>query len=292
MQYAQLVSLSTQWVLDNLLNLATALIVLVVGWMLAGLVSRYVGDLLHKTRRFDKTIAPLFAHLVRYGIIAITLVVVLSQFGVQTASILAVMGAIGLAVALALQGTLSNIAAGVMLIWLRPFNVGEYIDGEGIAGTVVEIGLFGTRLRTYDGIYTFAPNSRLWDAKIVNYSREPRRMIETKVGIAYDADLKTARQTLLSIASGDKRVLAEPQPFVFVASLGDSAVNLTMRCWVAGSDWWQTNVDFIEQALLALDAAGVEITYNKLDVYVRQPDDRRGAAPAAGPGGGPQPGGA
>jgi small conductance mechanosensitive channel len=270
MQYAQLVSLSTQWVVDNVLNLVTALVVLVIGWSLARFLSQYVSQLLQKTRRFDKTIAPLFAQLVRYGIMFITVVVVLAQFGVQTASILAVLGAVGLAIALALQGTLSNIAAGVMLLWLRPFNVGEYIDGEGIAGTVVEIGLFGTRLRTYDGLYTFAPNSRLWDAKIVNYSREPRRMIEIKIGISYGADLARARAEMLAVAAADKRVLAEPAPFVFVASLGDSAVNLTMRCWVAGSDWWQTNVDFIERTKLALDAAGVEIPYRKVDLYLHE----------------------
>jgi small conductance mechanosensitive channel len=277
MQYAQLVSISTQWVVDNVLNLVTALVVLVVGWALARFVSQYVGQLLHRTRRFDKTIAPLFTQLVRYGIMFITIVVVLAQFGVQTASILAVLGAVGLAIALALQGTLSNIAAGVMLLWLRPFNVGEYIDGEGIAGTVIEIGLFGTRLRSYDGIYTFAPNSRLWDAKIINYSREPRRMVETKIGIAYDADLKAAREALLGVTAGDKRVLAEPVPFVFVASLDDSAVHLTMRCWVASPDQWQTSVDFNERTKLALDAAGVEISHRKLDLYVR---DR---GPAASP---------
>jgi small conductance mechanosensitive channel len=282
MQYAQLVSLSSQWVVDNVLNLVTALVVLVIGWSLARFLSHYVSRLLQKTRRFDKTIAPLFAQLVRYGIMFITIVVVLAQFGVQTASILAVLGAVGLAIALALQGTLSNIAAGVMLLWLRPFNVGEYIDGEGIAGTVVEIGLFGTRLRTYDGIYTFAPNSRLWDAKIVNYSREPRRMIEIKIGIAYSADLARARAEMLAVPAADKRVLAEPSPFVFVASLGEGVVTLTMRCWVAGSDWWQTNVDFIERTKLALDAAGVEIPYRKMDLYVHERGPLPGAAESQG----------
>ncbi len=269
MEYAQLMSVSTVWLVDNALNVLTALIVLAVGWFLAGFVSRQVRLLLPRTRRVDNTIAPILSQIVRYAIIVITAVIVLGQFGVQTASILAVLGAVGLAIALALQGTLSNIAAGVMIIWLRPFSVGEYIDGEGIAGSVVEIGLFGTRLRTYDGIFVFVPNSRLWNAKIVNYTRETNRMIETRVGIAYDADLAKARTALLAIAAADDRVLSEPEPFVFVANLGASSVDLVMRSWVKSSDWWRTNVDFQERAKLALDDAGVEIPYGKMDVYVK-----------------------
>ena len=278
MEYAQLMSVSTEWVVDNALNVMTALLVLSVGWFLAGLLSRSVRQVLPRTRRIDETIAPILSQVTRYGVIVITVVIVLGQFGVETASILAVLGAVGLAIALALQGTLSNIAAGVMIIWLRPFSAGEYIDGEGIAGTVVEIGLFGTRLRTYDGIFVFVPNSRLWNAKIVNYTREPKRMIETRVGIAYDADLARARTALLSIAAGDERVQAEPAPFVFVANLGASSVDLVMRSWVKSADWWQANVDFQERAKLALDAASVEIPYGKMDVYVRG-GAQNGAAP-------------
>lgn len=270
MEYAQIVTVSTEWVVDNALSLLTAIIVLIVGWNLANLLSRQVRNLLPHTKRIDQTIAPLISEVVRYLVIVVTIVIVLGQFGVQTASILAVLGAVGLAVALALQGTLSNIAAGVMIIWLRPFNVGEYVDGEGIAGTIVEIGLFATRMRTYDGIYVFAPNSRLWNAKITNYTREPRRMIETRVGISYDSDLAEARRVLIDIASKDERVLPEPAPFVFVAALGASSVDIVMRSWVKSADWWQTNVDFQERAKLGLDAAGVEIPYGKLDVQIRQ----------------------
>jgi small conductance mechanosensitive channel len=269
-EYAQIVTVSTEWVVDNALSLLTAIIVLVVGWNLANLLSRQARNLLPHTKRIDQTIAPLLSEVVRYVVIVVTIVIVLGQFGVQTASILAVLGAVGLAVALALQGTLSNIAAGVMIIWLRPFNVGEYIDGEGIAGTVVEIGLFATRMRTYDGIYVFAPNSRLWNAKITNYTREPKRMIETRVGISYDSDLAAARRVLIAVAARDQRVLPEPAPFVFVAALGASSVDIVMRSWVKSADWWQANVDFQERAKLGLDEAGVEIPYGKLDVQIRQ----------------------
>lgn len=268
MEYAQIITVSTEWVVENALNLLTALIALAAGWYLSRFLSRHVRTLLPHTKRIDDTIAPMISELVRYAVLVVTIVVVLGQFGVQTASILAVLGAAGLAVALALQGTLSNIAAGVMIIWLRPFNVGEYIDAESVTGTVVEIGLFGTRLRTYDGLFVFVPNGRVWNAKIINYTRERKRMVETKVGIAYDADLAKAREELLAIA-GDERVLADPAPMVFVENLGASSVDLVMRSWVKSADWWQANADFRERAKLAFDKAGIEIPYGKLDVSLR-----------------------
>lgn len=277
-EYAQLLDTSTVWLIDNGLNLLTALAVLVIGLFLAGFLSRHAADFLPRTQRIDRTITPILAQVIRYGIMTITVVIVLSQFGVDTTSILAVLGAAGLAVALALQGTLSNMAAGIMMIWLRPFNVGEYIDAEGIAGTVVEIGLFATKLRTYDGIFVFAPNSRLWSAKVTNFTRERTRMVETKVGIAYSADIAVARAALLEVAT-DSRVLAEPKPFVFVDELGDSAVVLCLRSWVAGSEWWQASVDFREAAKLRLDAAGIEIPFNQLDLYIRQAPSAASPAP-------------
>lgn len=279
MEYAQLFDSSTVWIIDNAVNVLIALAVLVVGFFLAGFVGRHAADFLPRTRAIDKTIAPLLSQVARYGIMIVTVVVVLSQFGVNTTSILAVLGAAGLAVALALQGTLSNMAAGIMMIWLRPFNVGEYIDAEGITGTVVEIGLFGTRLKTYDGIFVFAPNSRLWSARVTNYTRERTRMVETKVGIAYNADIGVARDALLEVAK-DERVLKEPAPLVFVDSLGDSAVVLCLRTWVVGSEWWQANVDFREAAKVRLDAADVEIPYNKLDLYLKRQQETRSAKAA------------
>jgi small conductance mechanosensitive channel len=283
MEVMNLWTVSSEWALDNFLNLLMALALLCLGWFLSGFLARGSRELLPKTRRIDNTIAPLISQVVRYGVLIVTLVVVLGQFGVQTASILAVLGAAGLAVALALQGTLSNLASGILLIWLRPFNVGEYVDAEGTAGTVVEVGLFGTRLRTYDGIYVFAPNTKVWSSRIVNYTRESTRMVETKIGIAYTADIAAAREALLKVAE-DERVLEDPKPFVFVDALADSAVILCLRSWVKGSEWWQSNVDFREQAKLQLDAAGIEIPYNKLDLYIKeQPRPDAGAASPKGP---------
>jgi small conductance mechanosensitive channel len=282
MQYAELFTVSGEWLLANALNVAVALLVAVAGWHLSRFLSSHARNLLPRTRRIDATIAPLLAWVVRYGILVITTIIVLGQFGVQTASILAVLGAAGLAVALALQGTLSNLAAGVMLVWLRPFNVGEAVDCDGISGTVVEIGLFGTRLRTYDGLFVFAPNSRLWAARIINYSRERTRMVETKVGIAYGADIAAARAALLEVAR-DERVLSDPEPTVFVDSLGDTAVVLCLRVWAKGGDWWAVTIDFRERIKTAFDAAGIEIAHRRSELYLRE------VAPETGPPAGPPP---
>ena len=268
MQTAQVFAVSTEWLAQNVYGLVTALIVFLAGWWLSDLLSRLVMRGMYKARSADPTIAPILGEITRYAIISITLVIVLAQFGVQTASILAVLGAVGIAIALALQGTLSNIAAGVMILWLRPFSIGNYIDAEGIAGTVLEIGLFATRLQTFDGIFVFAPNQKLWNAKIINYSRQPTRMIETKVGIAYDASIEKARIVLLDVAR-ETKALQDPPPSVFVAELGASSVNLVMRVWVNGPDWWETKTTLAERTKTSLDAAGIEIPFNKLDLNVR-----------------------
>lgn len=270
MQAAELYSVSSEWLINNVASLATAIIILVVGWTAARFVAGMVTNLLPNARGVDKTIAPLLAQSARYGILIFTVVIALSQLGVQTTSVLAVLGAAGLAIALALQGTLSNVASGVMLIWLRPVSTGEYIDGQGVAGTVVEIGLFGTRLRTADGVYVFVPNSQLWNSAITNYSRETRRRIDLRVGIAYDADIAAARKAMMKIATSDKRVLPDPAPVVYVETLGDSAVTMLLRLWVPTSDYWDALFQFTEEAKLAFDKAGIEIPYNKLDINVVQ----------------------
>jgi small conductance mechanosensitive channel len=273
MDFADTFSVSSEWVLTNAMAALTALVMLVLGWILSGVLARSIYRSLPGGRKVDETIAPILAQIVRYGVLLVTIIIVLGQFGVETASMLAVLGAAGLAIALALQGTLSNIAAGVMLIWLRPFQAGEYINAESTAGTVVEIGLFGTRLRTFDGLYVFVPNSQLWDSRITNFSREKTRMVEVKVRIAYTADIAKARQVLLDIAK-DERVLADPEPSVFVADLSEIAVQMALRVWVAADDFWTVQIEFTERTKLEFDAAGIEIPYNRLGF------DVTGEAPA------------
>ncbi len=268
MDYSQLVSFSTVWVADNVTRILTACLILFVGFWLARVISSHVRNLLPRTRRVDTTLAPLVSQVLRYGIIVLTVVIALSQFGIQTTSILAVLGAAGLAVALALQGTLSNIASGVMLIWLRPFSVGDAIDAEGISGSVLEVGLFATELRTYDGVFIFVPNSRLWNAKIMNYSRETNRMVEIKIGVGYEADMSRARDVLLGVAKGDQRVLVDPAPTVHVGVMGPISVEAVLRAWTRNTDWWGTKIDLTEKGKAALEAEGIRLPFWQGDAAV------------------------
>jgi len=254
------------------------LLILIVGWWLAGRFSGYISGM-PKSGRLDASIAPILGQFVFYAVLFMTIILALGQFGIETTSLLAVLGAAGLAVALALQGTLSNVAAGIMMLWQRPHRVGEYIDGQGVAGTVTEVGLIGTKLQQADGVFVYVPNSQLWDAAITNYSRESTRRLDIRVGIAYDADISKARKEMLKIAKDD-RVLSEPaEPVVHVESLADSAVIVRLRCWTSTADYWACNWEFTEQVKLAFDKAGIEIPFNKIDLNVRQmPEGQNSAA--------------
>jgi small conductance mechanosensitive channel len=272
-------SVSQTWLIDHAVTLLVAIIILAVGWYLAGFLSHQVYKILPRTRRVDSTITPLASTLVRYGVLLLTFIIVLSQFGVQTASILAVLGAAGLAIALALQGTLSNLAAGIMMIWLRPFNVGESINAGEASGTVVEIGLFGTRIITYDGVHVFAPNSSLWSAIVTNWSRQPRRMVEIKLPLSYRAEFATIKAELLEIAR-DPRILHEPAaPFVFIDSFGELGITVGLRVWVKSADWWNTKCDLLAAIKQRFDAQGIAFAYRRNDVLINYDPDAVGTAP-------------
>lgn len=260
----QLVEMGTAYAVDIL----GALAILIVGWIGAGWAGRLTKKAIHKIPRVDNTVGPIAAGIVRYALLAFVMVAVLAQFGIETTSILAVFGAAGLAIGLALQGTLSNIAAGFMLLLLRPFSVGEFIDAGGVSGTVEEISLFTTRLKTPAGLAISAPNSSLWGSTITNYSRNPLRRIELVVGIAYGDDVDGALAELKSLMTEDGRILADPAPDVFVTGLADSSVNLTLRCWVNTPDFWVTSCDLTRRAKLRLDDKGYSIPFPQRDVHV------------------------
>jgi len=246
-----------------------AVILLIVGYIFAGVIERGLKGALSRIPGFDRTLAQFFAKIGRYVVLALFVVMVLGQFGVQTASIIAAMGAVGLAVGLALQGTLQNIAAGIMLLVLRPFRVGEYVEVEKVAGTVEDIGLFATRLRTIDGVFVLAPNSSLWGQPVRNFSRNGRRRNDTTVGVGYDDDLELGLRTLLDLAEADKRVLKDPKPAAFVSGLADSAVNLTIRYWTTDSDYLSTKLDLNKRIKLTLDDKGINIPYPQQEVVYR-----------------------
>jgi small conductance mechanosensitive channel len=172
-----------------------------------------------------------------------------------------VLGAAGLAIGLALQGTLANIAAGVMLIYLRPFKVGDYIEVEDIAGTVKEIGLFVTHLETWDGLFLFAPNSKIWDRPLKNHTRNAVRLINIVIEISYGSDPAVARRVLLDLADDDPRVLKDPPPYVYVEDYGDNGVKLTFRAWAPNAIYWDVHRALIEEAKRRLESAGIEIAF-------------------------------
>ena len=250
------------------LDAVGALVILLVGWWIAGRTQYLVRRALDRVPRIDDTLKPFLSSSVRYFVIVITFVAVLAEFGVQTTSIIAVLGAAGLAIGLALQGTLQNIAAGIMLLVLRPFRVGEYIDAGGVSGTVDAINLFTTDMTTYDGVYRSVPNAELWNRNILNYSRNPTRRLDIPVGIAYEDDVEQALGLLLSHLSQDTRVLPDPEPQVLVTGLGDSSVDLTLRCWTSRTDFWPLRFELNKKVKLWLDAAGISIPFPQRDVHL------------------------
>lgn len=252
-------------------SIVGALLLLIIGWTLASLLSRWAHEGLLRVRGIDETLARFFANVIRYASLLLVFVTVLGQFGVQTASIIAALGAAGLAIGLALQGTLQNIAAGIMLLVLRPFRVGEYIETGNISGTVREIGLFATELKTPDGLYRLAPNSILWNVPITNYSRETTRRFELKVGIGYDDDIDLAQRLMRELAEKDKRVLKSPPVDTFVNELAESAVVLTLWYWTSASDFWPTSRQMIKSVKQAFDENGISIPFPQVTYNARLP---------------------
>lgn len=260
-QLSALAAMLWAWSVAFLPRLGAGLIILVTGYFIAGWAARIVRRIAQRTARIDATVGPILGTVVRYGVLLLFLVAGLGQLGVQTASLLAVLGAAGLAIGLALQGTLQNIAAGIMLIYLRPFEVGDYIETPTVAGTVREVGLFVTHLDTGDGLFFFAPNSEIWNKPLKNHSRNPRRMMTIQVGIGYDSDPAEARRVLLDMAAADARILTEPAPNAFVERYGESAVTLTFQAWAPTSVFWDAQRAAMEESKRRLEAAGITLPF-------------------------------
>jgi small conductance mechanosensitive channel len=252
-----------------------AIILLCVGWILAGVLQKWTFQSLSRIHGFDTTLVGFFSVLVRYAIIIVVLVMALGQFGVQTASILAALGAAGLAIGLALQGTLQNIAAGLMLLVLRPFRDGEYISVGNIVGTVQDIGLFATELKSHDGLYILAPNSSLWNTPVTNFSRLPSRMHDFKIGIGYEDDIDKALAVMKRVLDSDKRILRNPEPVYFVSQLGDSAVILSSNYWIPNSEFRDVSWNTIKAVKIAFDAEGINIPYPQISYHFAEDDKRR-----------------
>jgi small conductance mechanosensitive channel len=227
----------------------------------------------------DTTLVPFFASLAYYLVLAVVVIAVLNLFGVQTTSLIAVLGAAGLAVGLALQGTLSNFAAGVMLLVFRPFRPGDYVDIAGTAGSVAEISLFTVSLNTPDNVRIIVPNSSVYGQTIRNYATNDTRRNDLVIGISYDDDIGKAIATLENILSEDSRVLKDPAPVVATSELGESSVDLVVRPWCNKGDYWPLRFDLTRRIKEGLEAAGCSIPFPQRDLHLfRADEDAKGAA--------------
>jgi small conductance mechanosensitive channel len=241
----------------------------VVGWLVANWAKRIVRRTLSRAN-VDAALVPFVGGIVHVGLIALVAIAAITTLGVSTGSFVAVLGAAGLAIALAFQGTFSSFAAGVMLLTFRPFKPGDFVDVGGTAGTVEEIGIFTCRMATPDNVQILVPNSDVFGQTIKNYSANDTRRIDLVVGVGYDDDLGEAVRTCLDVISADARVLADPGPVVAVGELGDSSVNLVVRPWVNASDYWDTRWDLTRALKENLEAAGCSIPYPQRDVHLFQ----------------------
>ncbi|MGV3549889.1 mechanosensitive ion channel family protein [Rhizobium sp.] len=246
-------SMLTAMAVQYSFSIVGAVILLVVGWLVSRFLHRWALFGMQKIRGFDVTLAQFLANILRYAVILLVIVTVLGQFGVQTASIIAAMGAAGLAIGLALQGTLQNIAAGIMLLVLRPFRVGESIETKDVNGTVQEVGLFATELKTGDGLFQLVPNALLWNTPVKNFSRHRTRRYELAVVLPADSDIRRAESQLLAIAERDKRVNNKPAPETSVADINKDTVTLKLAAWINTSDYGATSRDLAKSARISFE---------------------------------------
>lgn len=242
------------------INATLAIVILLFGWWLSSRLANAFNRVMTRAN-LDATLRPVLRSLLLWIVRIITLIAVLGQFGVQTASIIAILGAAGLAIGLALQGTLQNIAAGMMLLVLRPFQIGEYISNGSVEGSVDEIGLFVTKLTKADGICLFVPNNQLWNSALTNYSRHSTRRMDIPVGISYDNNEAVAIQALQAMLAADTRILSTPAPLVVVDEHADSAVILKIRIWTASADFWAVRWDICEKLKATLATVDCSIPF-------------------------------
>jgi small conductance mechanosensitive channel len=275
---------ATQGAVENLiafvstwgLQVIGALAVLLIGRWLAGRLRRLTSRSLERAK-VDASLVPFLASLVYYLSLTVVVIAVLNLFGIQTTSLIAVLGAAGLAVGLAMQGTLSNFAAGVMLLLFRPFRVGDYVELGGTGGSVAEIGIFTTTLNTPDNVRITVPNSAVYGETIKNYSANDTRRNDLVVGIGYGDDIGKAIDVVRNLLDSDQRVLRDPEPVIAVSELGDSSVNLVIRPWCRKEDYWSLRFDLTRSFKEQLESAGCNIPFPQRDVHLYSAQTNGGA---------------
>ncbi|KER03179.1 small-conductance mechanosensitive channel MscS [Photorhabdus temperata] len=256
-------------IIQYLVNMVAAVLILVLGLMAAKLISKGVKRVM-SLRDIDVTVSDFLAAIVRYSVIAFTIIAVLGKLGVQTASVIAVIGAAGLAVGLALQGSLSNFAAGVLLVAFRPIRAGEYVILGAVEGTVVQVQIFSTTLRTADDKIIVIPNGKIIADNVINTSREPNRRTQIMVGVAYNADIDEVKKVLGDIIAADSRIQHDSGVTIRLHEMAPSSLNFIVRVWTTNGDAWDVYWDLMENFKRTLDKHNIGIPYPQMDVYLHQ----------------------
>jgi small conductance mechanosensitive channel len=264
--------LLTDYLLKYSFNVIGAVVTLIAGYLVAGWVSRLIDGAMRKAGRIDPVFHQLPGKMARVAVLIFTLIAVLNRFGVETTSLIALLGAAGLAIGLAMQGTLSNVAAGVMILFFRPFKIGDAVQLEGQVYIIDAPGFFICKGHLPDGPIVFMPNSKIWGQTIVNLSVTDQdiRRIDESYGISYGDNIDAALAILNQIAVDEPRILKDPAPLIKVDSLGDSSVNILFRVWTARTDWWATKLDMVQRCKEGLEQGGCTIPFPQREVHVIQ----------------------
>lgn len=243
------------------INVGKAIVVLVLGWIVASIVGGIIRRQVRKYKRIDQTLGNFAATVATWAIRIMVLLAVLNLFGIEATSVVAVLGAATLAIGLALQGTLADLAAGIMLVMFRPYKLGQYVDIGGTSGTVTEIALFFTELTTPQNVQIIMPNGQAWGSVITNYSAHDTRRLDLTFGIDYSDSADTAMQIILENARADSRVMSDPEPWARVTNLGDSSVDITARLWTSTDDYWPLKFELTKAIKEDFDAKGISIPF-------------------------------
>ena len=257
---------------EVIFQIIMAIVILVIGRLVAGSVRGGVGRVM-KARNVDSSLIGFVGSLIFFAIMAFTVIAVIGRFGVQTATFVAILGAAGFAIGMALQGTLANFASGVMILLFRPFKEGDWIEAAGVSGAVREISIFSTVIGTGDNRKIIVPNGQAYDGVITNYNGYATRRIDMVMGIGYTSDMDKAMEIMKRILDSDERVLKDPSPTVAVAELADSSVNFIVRPWVNASDYWATKFDFLKKCKEEFDANDIEIPFPQTVVHMNKLED-------------------
>ena len=263
---------SVSFVAGTAINLLAGILTIGIGIWLSRKAGAMTRTWLSRFDRIDKTLIPTLGALVRYSGLTLTFVIALGNFGVETTSIIAVLGAAGIAIGLALQGTLSNVAAGLMLLFLRPFKIGDWIEAGGVSGSVREIGLFTTVIDTFDNVFISMPNSSIWGSQITNHARYGTRRMDLDIGVGYESSLDAVETALLTLAE-DPRVLDHPKPRFLVVSYGDSAINVRLRAYASYDDFFDLYWDLNRRLKTVLDEHKISIPFPQRVIHTAPPED-------------------